>query len=45
MFSGMKKGRVEMKAIRPEMKRMAKAYEVLNGRGRICDLGVERRER
>ena len=45
MFSGLKNGNVEMKAIRPEMNRTASAYEVFVGIARICVAGVDRIDR
>jgi hypothetical protein len=45
MLGGMKTGKVEMKAIRPEMKRIARAYDVFVGSGLSCDLGLERKDR
>jgi hypothetical protein len=45
MLVGMKIGSVEKNAISPEMKRSVKAYDVLVGNGRICEVGRDFNER
>ncbi len=44
-MAGLKIGNADKNAIRPEMKRRVKAYDVLTGKGRICEVGRDFNER